>query len=439
MLQLYRIKKDLSGYVSELIPTDLSDIKKKQTFLVDNGQFPTETLMNLVEEEEIPYFTVLSEPIYDEKDGSYVITANIFDGEEDPIKDVICLSEEEFNSSKPEQMVSPENFFPKKVMEHLNQYIVGQDDAKKKLSIEVFKHYCRMTQKDVELPKDNIILTGPTGCGKTYMIEKLAELLNVPFAKCSATSLTESGYVGDDVETVLQDLVKNAKGNIKKAEYGIVFIDEIDKIGRKSENPSITRDVSGEGVQTALLNMLGGGVVKVPLSGNRKHPMGEMVELDTKNILFIGAGCFEGIEQHVKTKKGIGKKSIGFGQQIIDKPVETGSFRADITRDDLVKFGMIPELVGRFSILANLLELTKEEIIRICKLSNGEIQKYKNLFELFDKNLTLEDSLFEKIADQAIKDGTGARGVKTAVSDLLAEYTFDIDNATETTQNINIA
>lgn len=438
MLQLYKISKSITGEIVDIEPVNLTDLKKKSCYAVNDGNYNKDDFITMIEDGFVPYFSVTSEPFFDEQDNAYIFNANVFISEDDYTKDTIALEKDDFYDSN-EKLPSATSYFPKKVLAHLNEFVVGQTDAKKALSIEIFKHYCRMTNPTVELPKDNVLLTGPTGSGKTYMIEKLAELIDVPFAKCSATSLTESGYVGDDVETVLQDLLKNARGNVRKAEYGIVFIDEIDKIGRKSENPSITRDVSGEGVQTALLNMLGGGIVKVPTSGNRKHPQGEMIELNTKNILFIGAGCFEGIDKIVNARTKTNTKSIGFNQIIETKPAQEENFRKNIKRDDLLKFGMIPELIGRFSILANLLELTKEDLINICKLSNGEIQKYKNLFAMFEKDLFIEDRLYEQIADKAIKDGTGARGIKTAISELLAEYTYNIDETQTPKVNLKSA
>lgn len=454
-IQLGKLIKDEEGFYIDVKPVKITDIKAgdELTFLDECIENQIAEFLDVLNDYAESVIIATEEPFYVEKEKTYYLTAKCIleDGEE--VENVITFSEDKPVSVCPKDdadyILAPEKaakkleeLYPKKVLAYLNQFVVGQDDAKKKLSIEIFKHYCRMVGANkCELPKDNILLTGPTGCGKTYMVETLAKLIDVPFAKASCTSLTESGYVGDDVETVLQDLLKAANGDLRKAQFGIVFLDEIDKIGRKGENPSITRDVGGEGVQSALLTMIGGTTMKVPLQGNRKHPHGENVSFDTSNVLFIGAGCFEGIEEIVKSKKGTARKTIGFNSAPtveLSKVEQENNLRKEITKEDLKKFGMIPEFLGRFNILANLLELDKEALINICKLNNGEINKYKNLFAMFGKELILSDELYEELAETALKDKTGARGVKSALSNLLTEYTYNIDD-TNTEIEINVA
>lgn len=456
-IELGKLIKDEEGFYIDVRHVNPKDVKvgDELTFIDESLVNQIDDLLDILNKHSEGVVIVTEEPFYVEKEKTYYITTKCIIDDDIEIENILSVPENEPISVcrredlEQAQTFNPENaakkleeLYPKKILSYLNEFVVGQEDAKKKLSIEIFKHYCRMVGSDNgELPKDNILLTGPTGCGKTYMVETLAKLIDVPFAKASCTSLTESGYVGDDVETVLQDLLKAANGNLKKAEYGIVFLDEIDKIGRKSENPSITRDVGGEGVQSALLTMIGGTTMKVPLHGNRKHPHGETVAFDTSNVLFIGAGCFEGIEDIVKSKKGTDRKTIGFNSAPVvesSKIEKENSLRKEITKEDLKKFGMIPEFLGRFNILANLLELDKEALINICKLNNGEINKYKNLFAMFGKELILSDALYEELAETALKDKTGARGVKSALSNLLTEYTYNIDD-TNTEVEINVA
>lgn len=426
-----------------LIPVD--KIKKGMTITIVNPAFNEFTKRDKAQYLDNLYHSdgsvvvALEDAYYNKAEKQFEFQGLIqYKNGENSVEQLIAFPKYKVETDKEDLDITDETLFPTDILTYLNKYIVGQDDAKRKLSIEIFKHYCRMNSSNMSLPKDNILLTGPTGCGKTYMVEKLAELIDVPFAKCSCTSLTEAGYVGDDVENVLKDLLIVADYDLDRAEFGIVFLDEIDKIGRKGANPSITRDVSGEGVQTALLNMLGNGIVKVPLdNGRRKNPNAEMIDFDTKNVLFIGAGCFEGIEDFVKNKKGISDKpTIGFNQIIEKENNDKNSFREEITREELKKFGMIPELLGRFGVISNLSELDEEALFKVCKLENGEIQKYKNLFAMFNKKLVLTDNLFKKIATKAYNDKTGARGVKTAISELLEEYTFNINTSSEKVINI---
>lgn len=327
---------------------------------------------------------------------------------------------------------------PMEIKAQLDLTIIGQEHAKRAVSIEIYKHYlrikneCKLHREGKVIRKSNILMTGLTGCGKTEIARTLAKILDVPFAIADCTTLTSAGYVGEDVENILLKLIISADYDIQKAERGIIYIDELDKSSRKSENPSITRDVSGEGVQQALLKILEGTIASVPPQGGRKHPSSETIKIDTTNILFIGSGSFEGIEDIVKERLNTksGNKSIGFNSQQTNvkskiKNMTQKELRNNITIQDIKKFGMIPELLGRFSVLTNLEPLELEDLVSILKIQTGYIEEYKTLFELQGKSLEFTDEALEEIARISLEQKTGARGLSFIIEKVLMDIMYE--------------